>query len=150
MATYKDTSAENAATDSEKHPSTTRIYQTHPNMTKQFNYYGNFAKQRRRIDKRLNNPRILKDHIYINTPLEGHNGMPQDQGHSTCQAHARIKHLLSTEVYLHLTEELFSKPKDQKFITRASVNIKGCRVLAEAGFEKFDELDGVHLYRKPK
>ena len=62
----------------------------------------------------------------------------------------RHKHLLSTEVYVHLAEELFSKPEDQKFITRCAVNVKGCRTLAEAGFEKFDEIDGVHLYRKPR
>jgi len=58
------------------------------------------------------------------------------------------KHLLSTEVYVHLAEELFSNPKDMKFITRAAVNTRGCRMLAEAGFEKFDEINGVHLYRR--
>jgi hypothetical protein len=34
-------------------------------------------------------------------------------------------------------------------VSRAAVNVKGCRALAEAGFEKFDEIDGVHSYRKP-
>ena len=43
------------------------------------------------------------------------------------------KHLLSTEFYVHLAEELFSKSGGQKFITRCAVNIKRMPHISRSG-----------------
>jgi len=111
-------------------------------------YYSNFARQRRRIAARLDNPRILQ--IAFTSIRHWKATTEYHRTHDILHVKHMLghKHLLSTEVYVHLAEELFSNPKDMKFITRAAVNAKGCRMLAEAGFEKFDEINGVHLYRR--
>ncbi|MCK4826392.1 tyrosine-type recombinase/integrase [bacterium] len=111
-------------------------------------YYSNFARQRRRIADRLNNPRILK--VTFTSIRHWKATTEYYRTHDIQHVKHMLghKHLLSTEVYVHLAEELFSDPKDAKFTTRAAANARGCRMLAEAGFEKFDEINGVHLYRR--
>jgi len=59
------------------------------------------------------------------------------------------KTVLSTEIYIHLEEKLFQQMRSD-FIVRRAVSIKGMMALAAVGFEKFDEVNSVHLYRKPK
>ncbi|MEA2090121.1 MAG: hypothetical protein U9O89_05125 [Thermoproteota archaeon] len=51
--------------------------------------------------------------------------------------------------WLQRVEKLFKEQKDE-YIVRRAVSIKGMLALAAAGFTKFDEANGVHLYRKPK
>lgn len=59
------------------------------------------------------------------------------------------KTVKSTDIYIHLEKEYFKQSKND-FIVRRAVSIKGMMALAAVGFEKFDEADGVHLYKKPK
>ncbi|TET20161.1 hypothetical protein E3J74_04040 [Candidatus Bathyarchaeota archaeon] len=59
------------------------------------------------------------------------------------------KSLISTQIYIHLEEKLFQQLNNE-FIVRRAVSIKGMMTLATVGFEKFDQVDDVHLYRKPK
>jgi len=48
-----------------------------------------------------------------------------------------------------LANALF-KETPEEFTTRVAKNVKGARALIEAGFEKVDDFDGVHIYRKRK
>jgi len=42
------------------------------------------------------------------------------------------------------------KETPEEFTTRVAKNVKGARALIETGFEKVDNFDGVHIYRKQK
>jgi len=52
-------------------------------------------------------------------------------------------------LYIQLANALF-KETPEEFTTRVAKNVKGARALIEAGFEKVDNFDGVHIYRKRK
>lgn len=60
--------------------------------------------------------------------------------------HKRIENTL---LYIQLAEALF-KDMPNEFVTRVAKTVKEVRALIEAGFEKVDEFDGVHIYRKRK
>ena len=46
--------------------------------------------------------------------------------------------------------KLVAFPQDEEYICRAAKNIEEATKLIEDGFEKHDEFDGVHVYRKRK
>lgn len=60
--------------------------------------------------------------------------------------HKRIENTLP---YIRLADALFKDTPDE-FITRVAKTVKGARALIEVGFEKVDEFDGIHIYRKRK
>ncbi len=110
----------------------------------------NFIQQRKRIGKQFANPRLLeikfttfrhwkatteyhrtKDILYVKQLL----------GH---------KNLSSTMIYIDVEKAIYGEEENNEFITRAATSVKGARALIEAGFEKADEIDGVHIYRKRK
>jgi len=61
--------------------------------------------------------------------------------------HRDIKNTL---VYIDLEHEIFKTSNIDEFIVKVAHNVKEACRLAEAGFEKFDEFNGAHLYRKRK
>jgi hypothetical protein len=60
--------------------------------------------------------------------------------------HADIK---STMIYINLEQALFNISNDEFHVKTARTVDEACK-LAEVGFEHFDTIDDVHLYRKRK
>jgi len=60
-------------------------------------------------------------------------------------------HACSAEIYASGAEK---KPRrddlQDEFIVKVAHNLEEASDLAEAGFEKFDEFNGKHIYRKRK
>jgi len=109
----------------------------------------NFYHARKRIANRLGNPRLskivfttlrhwkattlyhqTKDILYVKKFL----------GHKTLQ---------STLIYIDLEKALFNTKNDEFTVKVADTLEEACQ-FAEMGFEKFDEFEGKHLYRKRK
>ena len=40
--------------------------------------------------------------------------------------------------------------KDSEFEVATATTIEECKTLGAAGFQNYDEINGIHLYRKPK
>jgi len=57
--------------------------------------------------------------------------------------------LQSTEIYINLEQALFKEETDE-FHVKAVKTLDEIRKLVEVGFEKVDEIDGFHIYRKRK
>jgi len=55
----------------------------------------------------------------------------------------------NTLLYVQLDEKLF-KDSDDQFTMKTAHNAEAAAKLGEIGFEPFDVIDGVHLYRKRK
>jgi hypothetical protein len=55
----------------------------------------------------------------------------------------------NTLLYVQLGKSLF-KDSDDQFTIRTANNGKEAQQLGEIGFEPFDVIDGIHLYRKRK
>jgi hypothetical protein len=60
--------------------------------------------------------------------------------------HADIK---STMMYINIEQALYRVSNDEFHVKTAKTAEEACK-LAEIGFEYFDEIDGLHLYRKRK
>ena len=48
------------------------------------------------------------------------------------------------------TKAKLFRQSDDEFTVRTANNVKEATMLAEVGFEPFDVIEGVHLYRKRK
>jgi len=108
-----------------------------------------FFAQRKHIAYKLNNPRLLK--ISFRTfrhwkgTMEYHRTkdilyVKKILGHKTIQ---------NTLKYIDLEANLFGI-SDEQFITKIATTPEEACKLIEVGFEKHDEFDGIHIYRKRK
>ena len=111
--------------------------------------YNNLNAQRKRLAREYDNPRLRR--ITFTTFRHWKGTMIYHQTHDCMQVKEQLGHksLISTQIYIHLDEKLFQQ-LNSEFIVRRAVSIKGMMTLAAVGFEKFDQVDDVHLYRKPK
>jgi len=111
--------------------------------------YNNLNAQRRRLAREYGNPRLRR--ITFTTFRHWKGTMLYHQTHDCMHVKEQLGHksLISTQIYIHLDEKLFQQLNNE-FIVRRAVSIKGMMTLAAVGFEKFDQVDDVHLYRKPK
>jgi hypothetical protein len=60
--------------------------------------------------------------------------------------HCDIK---STMIYINLEQALFNTSSDEFHVKTARTMEEACK-LAEVGFEHWDTIEGVHIYRKRK
>jgi len=60
------------------------------------------------------------------------------------------KEIDNTLVYIQLDKRLFQDLPEDNFIIRAVQSVKEAIKLGEVGFEPYDIVDGVRLYRKRK
>jgi len=109
----------------------------------------NFRKQRKRLAREYNNPRLRK--ISFRTLRHWKGTTLYHKTHDPYYVKKVLGHkkLTSTEIYIHLEEKLFDQ-LGSEFIVRRAVSVKGIMALAATGFEKFDVVNGIHLYKKPK
>jgi integrase len=111
---------------------------------------GCFQKQRKRAAEKLKNPRLRRISFYSlrhwKATVEYHR--TRDIFHvMRILGHRDIKNTL---VYIDLEHEIFKTSNLDEFTVKVAHNIKEACRLAEAGFEKCDEFNDVHLYRKRK
>lgn len=57
----------------------------------------------------------------------------------------RHKNVQNTMKYIHMLSF-----KDDEFDVATATTVKEVKELASAGFEKFDELNDIHIFRRPK
>ena len=109
----------------------------------------NFHYQRRRLAHEYNNPRLSQ--ISFRTLRHWKGTMEYHRTHDLKHVQRVLGHKTSqsTDIYVHIEEQLFENlPKE--YIVRRAVSVKGCMRLAAMGYEKFDDVNGIHLYRKPR
>jgi len=109
----------------------------------------NFYMQRRTLAAKLNDPRIRKISLHSfrhwKATMEYHKTKDLIRVQQML-GHADIK---STMIYINLEEALFNIANDEFHVKTAKTVEEACK-LAEVGFEHFDTIDNVHLYRKRK
>jgi len=100
---------------------------------------------RRRTADRLQNPRLLK--ISFNTFRHWGATMVYHYTRDILLVQKLLGHkeIKSTMKYTQLV-----KFKDDEFDVATATTVEDIKQLAEAGFEKFDELNGIHVFRRPK
>lgn len=109
----------------------------------------NYYRQRKRIAYRLNNPRLQK--IGLHTFRHWHGTMLYHKTRSIIHVQQRLGHknIRNTMIYITIEETLFQQRSDE-FYSAVAETVEEARKLIEAGFEKIDEFNGVHIYRKRK
>jgi len=106
----------------------------------------NFAQQRKRMSRKLNNPRL--EQIHFHTLRHWRATMEYHRTKSILHVQQLLGHrnIKSTIIYTHLVNF-----EADSFISRVSKNAKGARALVEAGFEYVCITpEGWTLFRKPK
>ena len=105
-----------------------------------------FLAVRNRTAKRLQNPRLLaitfKSFRHWGGSMLAHytNGNVL-----TIKNALRHRAIQSTMKYIHMIHF-----KDDDYEVATATTVEEIKQLAHAGFQKFDELNGIHVYRKPK
>ena len=112
-------------------------------------HYSNFNQRRKRLAHEYGNPRLkqicFRTFRHWKGTMEYH--VTKDILHvKEMLGHKTVK---STEVYIHLEQKLFEALESEYEVRRAR-SIKGMLALAAVGFERFDQVGDVHLYKKPK
>jgi len=109
-----------------------------------------YLKLRKRIAKRLQNPRILRITFHTfrhwKATMEYHR-----TGGSIMHVMQFLGHrdIRNTMRYINIADHVF-KYKNDEYITRVARNVKGARALLEAGFEYVMERDNLMIFRKRK
>jgi integrase/DNA-directed RNA polymerase subunit RPC12/RpoP len=106
-----------------------------------------YRRMRKRAAKKFNNPELLKIHFYS-----------ERYWRATKERHAKgnpdaVQYLLGhsslayVQIYAQLAQQCFG---DQEYDIVEVRTPQELREIARKGYEKFDEMNGVHFYRKPK
>ena len=111
-------------------------------------FYTDFCRQRARVARKLNNPRIKRI-----SPLSLRHFKGTWEYHRTRDilyvmkilGHKNIK---NTMVYIQLEQALFKG--ETEYVCRVARTVKEAKKLIEAGFEFVCEFNGAKLFRKPK
>ena len=108
-----------------------------------------FSTQRRTAANKLQNPRLLAITFH---PLR-HWKATMEYHKTKDILHVKYvlghKNIANTMIYINIEQALFTEQNDE-YTCKAAKTPDECMKLAESGFTKFDEIDGIHLYRKRK
>jgi integrase len=105
-----------------------------------------FLRVRKRAAKTLQNPRLLK--ISFRTFRHWGGSMIAHYTHGNVLAVKRAlghKRIENTMKYIHMLHF-----KDDEFHVATATSVGDVKKLAAAGFEKIDEIQGIHVFRRPK
>jgi integrase len=109
-----------------------------------------YARARNRLARKLQNPRLVQIHFHTlrhwKATMEYHR--TKDLLHT--MAFLGHKKSDNTLLYVQLDQKLFKDLPDDSFTICVAHNQQEATKLGEVGFEPFDVIDGVHLYRKRK
>lgn len=109
----------------------------------------NFYLQRKTLARKLNDPRILK--ISLHTLRHWKATMEYHKTKDIIHVQQVLGHrdIKSTMIYINLEQALFNISNDEFHVKTAKTVEEACK-LAETGFEYFDTIDTIHIYRKRK
>jgi len=109
-----------------------------------------FYRQRKRIAKKLNNPRILRISFHTLRHWKG-----TMEYHKTKDI-LRVKYILghknikNTLIYIDIENALFQNGREEEFYVRTARTVEEACKLIEVGFEYVCDMDGVKIFRKRK
>ena len=106
-----------------------------------------FCYTRKRVAEKLQNPRILQIHFHTFRHWKATTLYHKTKDLVYVKNFLGHKNVNNTMLYIQLATTIFKDVSD-KYMSRVAVNAKGARALIEIGFEKVDEFDGKHIYRK--
>ena len=104
-----------------------------------------FMVQRKRLAKKLNNPRLLKITFHTLRHFKATMEYHKTKDILHVQKVLGHKNIENTMLYTQLINF-----EEDEFISRAAKTVKGARALIEAGFEYICEMDGTRIFRKRK
>lgn len=112
--------------------------------------YSNFYKQRKRVARKLANPRILKMKFTTLRHWKGTMEYHKTKDIMYVKGVLGHKSVKNTEIYIHIERQVFSTFNTDGFTCKVATTVEEDRKLIEAGFEFVTERDGVKIYRKRK
>ena len=122
---------------------------TNSQKTKNFkNASRNLLKQRRRLAKKIANPRIAKIHFHLIRHWFGTMEYHKTQSIIKVQKLLGHKSVLNTQIYVNLEQAIFEVNEDYD-VKLAETLDEACKLL-EVGFEYVTDMDGKKLFRKRK
>ena len=109
----------------------------------------NFYLQRKTLARKLSNPRILKISLHTLRHWKATTEYHKTRDIIHVQQILGHRDIKSTMIYINLEQALFNATNDEFHVKTAKTVEESCK-LAEVGFEYFDTIEGVHVYRKRK
>lgn len=108
-----------------------------------------FYRQKKRIAKKLGNPRVLEISLHTFRHFKG--TMLYHQTHDPIHVQRVLGHrdIKSTMLYIQIEENLFQNQPDE-FHTATAATVKDACKLIEVGFEYVTEISGTKIFRKRK
>jgi integrase len=109
------------------------------------NFRISFAAQKRRLAFKLQNPRIKMIALHILRHFYACKLYHQTKDILLVRERLGHRSILNTMVYTQLVDW-----ESDDYATATATTVDEAKKLAEAGWEKWDIIDGVHIYRKRK
>jgi integrase len=110
----------------------------------------NFYVQRRRIAKKLANPRLLQIHCHTFRHWKGTMEYPKTKDMMHVKAVLDHKGIESTQVYVHIENAMFQSGFNDEFHIKVASTKEEITELLGTGFEYILEKDGLAYFRKRK
>jgi len=104
---------------------------------------------RRRLAIKLQNPRLLQIHFHTLRHWKATMEYHKTKDFMHVKAFLGHKRSDNTDLYIQIEQKLFQETDDD-FTIKVAHNAQEAIELGETGFQPFDVIDGVHLYRKRK
>jgi integrase len=111
--------------------------------------YTTFYSSRKRVARKLQNPRLLRISFHTFRHWKATMLYHQTKDILFVKEFLGHRNIETTLLYVQLEQALFKETNDE-FVTKVARTPEEACKLAEVGFEKFDEFGEVHLYRKRK
>jgi len=110
----------------------------------------NFHVQRRRIAKKLANPRLLQIHFHTLRHMKGTSEYHKTHDIMYVKEILGHKSIESTQVYVHLEKAMYQNGANDEFHIKVASTKEEITQLLEAGFEYILTKDGLAYFRKRK
>lgn len=108
-----------------------------------------FYKLRKRLAYKLNNPRLLQIGFHTFRHWKGTMEYHKTKDILHVKEVLGHKSIQNTLIYVHMEKALFQNVSDE-FTVKTAKTLEEAVKLAEVGFEYWDTIDGIHVYRKRK
>jgi len=111
---------------------------------------GTFYKSRKRIARKLQNPRIASIHFHTLRHWKATMLYHQTKDILYVKEILGHKRIENTMKYINIERAIYAQLDDQKIHTKVARNVTEARKLIEEGWEYVHDMDGVRIYRKRK
>lgn len=110
----------------------------------------NFYYQRRRIAKKLANPRLLQIHFHTLRHMKGSSEYRKTKDMMHVKEVLGHKSIESTQIYVHIEKAMFQSGTNDEFHIKVASSKEEITELLETGFEYILTKDGLAYFRKRK